>query len=221
MASSIRTTVHESLPYIDGELTDSERLAVESLILSDLAQSHPSSTPTPASTPLAQITSTLEPHPSLPAPHTPNFTPLIQSELARVAASTRLSGIDTNRYEIQEPPTSSDELAAPLSLAYATHTYSQSRETHLHLLDAYGKNAWLVGNWQTEAELASLERELGATKREIDVVTIGRKRLQEEVGEELRSLEDTWKKGVGRVLETEAATEMLRRQVLERQRQGA
>ncbi|KAH8158161.1 hypothetical protein CIB48_g10095, partial [Xylaria polymorpha] len=95
------------------------------------------------------------------------------------------------------------------------------RETHLQLLDAYGKNAWLVANWQTEAELAALERDLAATKREIDIVNIGRRRLQDEVGQELKSLEDTWKKGVGRVLETEVAAEALRQQVLEKQRANA
>ncbi|KAI1303427.1 Pre-mRNA-splicing factor SPF27 [Xylaria venustula] len=200
MASSINTTVHESLPYVDKEPTQSERAAAEALITAELTSSSPAPTPTyPPAT----------------------FTPTIQSELDRVSKKEPLKAIDLSRYEVQETPLSSTspaELEAPLSRAYATHTYLQGRQTHLQLLDAYGKNAWLVGNWQTEAHLAALERDLGAVKKEIDVVNIQRRRLQDEVGEELKGLEETWKKGVGRVLETEIATEALRQQVLDKQR---
>ncbi|KAI0437991.1 Pre-mRNA-splicing factor SPF27 [Xylaria telfairii] len=206
MTSSIHTTVHESLPYIDKDPTPTERAAAEALIAAELSS-----------------TSQSQSHPSLPPLPPTNFTPLITAELSRVAAKEALTGIDSSRYEIQDVPSGSvpADLVPSLSRAYATHTYLRGRETHLQLLDAYGKNAWLVGNWQTEAELASLERDLAATKREIDVVNIGRRRLQDEVGEELKGLEETWKKGVGRVLETEVAAEALRQQVLEKQRSNA
>ncbi|KAI8629991.1 Pre-mRNA-splicing factor SPF27 [Xylariaceae sp. FL1651] len=207
MASSIHTTVHESLPYIDKEPTAAERSAAQSLIDAELSSSTPTST-SPA--PLPPISG-------------PNFTPLMQSELERVAAKTPLKAIDLARYEAQEslPPSSAPaDLTPALARAYATNTYLQGRQTHLQLLDAYGKNAWLVGNWQTEAELAALERDLAATKKEIDVVNIQRRRLQDEVAGELKGLEETWKKGIGRVLETELAAEALRQQVLERQRGG-
>ncbi|TGJ82120.1 hypothetical protein E0Z10_g6631 [Xylaria hypoxylon] len=205
MTSSIRTTVHESLPYIDKDPTPAERKAAESLITSELSSSSPQ-----------------EPAPS----HTsPNFTPLLKAELERVSNKQPLKAIDLSRYEIQESlsdaPSKPSDLIPPLSRAYATHTYLQGRQTHLQLLEAYGKNAWLVGNWQTEADLAALERDLAATKKEVDIVNIQRRRLQDEVGEELKGLEETWKKGVGRVLETEIATEALRQQVLEKQRSGA
>ncbi|KAI1749842.1 Pre-mRNA-splicing factor SPF27 [Xylaria castorea] len=210
MTSSIRTTVHESLPYIDADPTPLERSAAEALIATELSSS---SSPNSSS------------HPSIPPLSSARFTPLMSAELERVAAEKPLSAIDSSRYEIQEEEDTSDtdpsSLGASLSLAYATHAYLQGRETHLRLLDAYGKNAWLVGNWQAEAELAALERDLAAARREIDVVNIARRRLQDDVGEELRGLEDTWKNGVGRVLEAEVATETLRRQVLEKQRNGA
>lgn len=66
-----------------------------------------------------------------------------------------------------------------------------------------------------------MEKELSETKRAIDVLTLQRKSAQDEAGPEILGLEDTWKKGVGRVLETEAATEELRRQVLEARRRAA
>ncbi|KAI1186803.1 Pre-mRNA-splicing factor SPF27 [Nemania serpens] len=215
MTSSIRTTVHESLPYIDQEPTPAERAAAEAQIATELSSS--SSSTTSSSSP--------PPHSSLPAFRPATFTPIFAAELDRIAKKQPLSAIDLSRYEVQDapPPSTSDpsDLVAPLSRAYATHTYLAGRETHLRLLDAYGKNAWLVANWQAEAHLAALERELAAARREIDVVNIQRCRQQEEVGEELKALEETWKKGVGRVLETEIATEALRQQVLERQRGGA
>ncbi|KAI1121925.1 Pre-mRNA-splicing factor SPF27 [Nemania abortiva] len=204
MTSSIRTTVHESLPYIDQDPTPAERTAAEAQIAAELSSSSP---------------------PSLPSPPPPNFSPLITAELERISKKEPLKAIDLSRYEIQDTPppslTSPSSLLPPLSLAYTTHTYLQGRQTNLSLLDAYGKNAWLVANWQSEAVLAALERDLAAAKREVDVVNIQRRRLQDEVGEELRGLEETWKRGVGRVIETEIATEALRHQVLERQRGGA
>ncbi|KAI0433566.1 Pre-mRNA-splicing factor SPF27 [Xylaria sp. FL1042] len=216
MASSIHTTVHESLPYIDKEPTKADREAAESLIKAELSSSSSSSTSSPPTT-------------SPPSYAPPNFTPLILTELDRISKKEPLNAIDLSRYEAQEPPTSQSQsqsqtpstLLPLLSRAYTSHTYLEGRQTHLHLLDAYGKNAWLVSNWQSEADLAALERELAATRKEIDVVNIQRRRLQDDIGEELRGLEDAWKKGVGRVLETEIATEALRQQVLEKQRRGA
>ncbi|KAI0910004.1 Pre-mRNA-splicing factor SPF27 [Ustulina deusta] len=203
MASSIRTTVHESLPYIDKEPTPAERAAAEALITAELSSS--------SSPPLSKPS-----HP--PA----TFTPLIQAELARISKKEPLDAIDVSRYEVQDAPLPSgaSDLVPVVERAYATHTYLRGRETHLQLLHTYGKNAWLVGNWQAEARLAALERDLAARKREIDVVNIERRRLQDDVGEELKGLEETWRKGVSRVLETEIATEVLRQQVLEKQRTG-
>lgn len=78
-----------------------------------------------------------------------------------------------------------------------------------------------MGNWQLEAELRALERELADAKREVDLVTLQRQRAQAETGGEIRHLDETWRRGVGRVLETEIAAEALRRQVLEAERARA
>lgn len=146
---------------------------------------------------------------------------MITLELERIAAKQPLAAIDLSRYEAADPssdlsdPTS---LQSTLSRAYAAATYLSGRHAHLQLLDAYGKNAWLVGNWQLEAELRALEKELEEARKEVDVVNIQRRRAQGEVGGELKGLNDAWRRGVGRVLETEVATEGLRQQVLEKQR---
>ncbi|CCC08938.1 hypothetical protein SMACR_03234 [Sordaria macrospora] len=215
------TTIHESLPYIDPEPTPADRLAAEALITAErsLVPDDPY-------------------HALLPPPYTPSshLTPLIQSEFERIASSLssnpdapppKLNALDLTRYSsIPEIPSPADLsqmdsseattlLQSLLEKAYTDHTYVASRRAHLALLDTYGKNAWLIGNWQLEGELKAIEKELADAKREIDLVTLQRKQAQDEAGPEILGLEDTWKKGVGRVLETEAAVEGLRRQVLE------
>ncbi|KAI2618161.1 Pre-mRNA-splicing factor SPF27 [Hypoxylon sp. NC1633] len=204
--SSIRTTVHESLPYVDPEPTPTERAAAESLIQAETSSSSPQST-----------TSTSPPPPYTP----PKFTPIMEAELSRISTKQPLRAIDLSRYEADPSSTTTATQQATLTRAYTASTYLSSRETHLQLLEAYGKNAWLVGNWQAEAELRALEHELASTKKEIDVVNIQRRRAQDDIGSELRSLDDAWRRGVGRMLETEVATEGLRRDVLEKQRARA
>ncbi|KAI1773442.1 Pre-mRNA-splicing factor SPF27 [Hypoxylon cercidicola] len=207
--SSIRTTVHESLPYVDPEPTAAERAAAESLI----AQEQGLSTP--------------DPQPVAVAPA--NFSPLITGELERIGAKQPLDAIDLARYEADAAssspsssslPSDPSALRAALSRAYAAATYLSGRRAHLQLLDAYGKNAWLVGNWQLEAELRGLERELEEARREVDLVNIRRRRAQDDAAGEIRGLDGAWRRGVGKVLETEVATEELRQRVLEMRRSG-
>ncbi|KAI1819558.1 Pre-mRNA-splicing factor SPF27 [Xylaria intraflava] len=220
MTSSIRTTVHESLPYIDKDPTPEERKAAQAEIDSELTTTKPE----PA-----------EPHQE----QTFAFTPAIQAELERIKQGLPLKAIDQTRYELQEnpqfqplsqdqaPSTNQDNSQStnqenpeptPLTKAYTTATYLSHRKQNLHLLEAYGKTAWLTSNWQAEADLASLERDLASRKREVDVLSIRRRRQQDDVADELAGLEAAWQRGVGRVLETEVATEALRQQVRARQR---
>ena len=163
-------------------------------------------------------------HALLPAPYTPKHTELMAAEMERAAAGKKLAALDLERYSSVDAPAATatkEELEQALARAAAAQTYVAGRRAHLALLDSWGKNAWLVGNWQVEAELKAIERELAETKKLIDLVTIQRKSAQEAVGAEIQGLEETWRKGVGRVLETEAAVEGLRREVLEARRQAA
>lgn len=102
-----------------------------------------------------------------------------------------------------------------LDSAHVSDAYLAARRQNLELLDRHGKNAWLIGNHQLEAELRMLEKELGDVKREVDIVNLERQRRQEEVRAEIQMLEETWKKGIGRVLETEVAVEELKREIRE------
>lgn len=59
-----------------------------------------------------------------------------------------------------------------------------------------------------------------AVKTEVEVVNKERKAAQVGVKEEMGRLEERWRRGVGRALETELAAELVRREVVERRREG-
>jgi len=162
----------------------------------------------------------------LPQPFVPKFSPLIRQELDRKAREAAtgvketLTGIDLTRYEAQEPLESSAlssqsraALRGALARAYASFAYLSARQDHLTLLDRHGKTAWLLGNYELEAELRILEAELAETRRQIDILTVERRRQQDDVATELRCLDETWKKGIGKMLETEIASEELKQQL--------
>ncbi|TAQ83742.1 hypothetical protein B7494_g7940 [Chlorociboria aeruginascens] len=206
--------VHDSLPYIDAEPTGPERAAAEALIMAELS-------------PNTQTT-----HPSLPPLASHPFSPLIETELQRIENKDPLRAIDVSRYEALESPTTSphsDEThpeslqnwREALSKAYISHTYLTGRRTNLALLDQFGRNAWLIGNSQLEAVLLGFEKELAARKQEIDLCVIERKNAQDAIGAEVQGLEEGWKRGVGRVLDTEIAAEGVRREILNSRRAGA
>lgn len=76
----------------------------------------------------------------------------------------------------------------------------------------------MIGNSQLEDILRGLEKELAETKEEVETVNKQRKLTQESGKGELLGLEETWKRGVGAILDTELAAEGLRLQILEQRR---
>lgn len=176
-------------------------------------------------------------HPSLipSASYKPTFSDAIEQEHARLQAdpASKLSAIDVKRYqELEAPPNTSPtsdedrpELLAlwnkALKHAYTSAEYVNGRLANLGLLEKFGKNAWLVGNAQLEDVLKSIEADLTDLRKQHEEVEILRRTQQERVVGEIKMLEETWKKGVGRVLEAEVAAEGLKQQILERRRAGA
>ncbi|KKO97040.1 breast carcinoma amplified sequence 2 [Trichoderma harzianum] len=214
---------HESLPYIDPEPSSEALSAARALIAAEQSTFSPPPPPS-SSTP----------------PKEPTFSPAIAAELARIASSAPSQPLDLSRYEAQElppPPTkkstrskkSSSSAAAsaveasrqPLSNAFISSSYLSSRAQNLSLLDSHGRNAWLLSNYHLEAELRSLERDLAATKRDMDLLNAARASRQNEVKGEMQGLEQNWREGVGRVLETEIAVQELREQIRQELRSRA
>jgi len=195
-------------PDIDPEISEAERQRAKASIAGQLPSGH-----------------TVTPHPSLAPLPAVNFSDFLRQEIERVAAGEpRQQGIDTSRYEAQDEPSSKNDEATmrqALRTAYISNTFLSDRHTNLQLLDEFGKNAWLVGNFQTEEILHGLEHELAGLKSETESVNKARKEAQEQSKGELLTLQENWKRGIGKILEIQVATDQLRRQTVEHRRQHA
>lgn len=66
-----------------------------------------------------------------------------------------------------------------------------------------------------------LEKELADTKEAAETVNKQRKMAQESSQGELTGLEESWRRGVGAILDVELAAEDLRMKILEHRRQHA
>ncbi|MCJ1486366.1 hypothetical protein MMC06_006543 [Schaereria dolodes] len=202
---------------IDGDLTSHTRTQISTLLAAELPPDYSTT-----------------PHPLLFSLSEPEFSPLITAEIDRIAVKESLTAIDISRYEALSPPspptspksdsTHLDLLAAwhsTLQKAYASSSYLATRQSNLALLEQFGKNAWLVGNSKLEDILKVVEKELVETREAVEETNKARKGMQEGLKGEMEGLEESWRKGVGRVLEVEIAAEALRRETLERRRDGA
>lgn len=197
----------DALPYIDAAPTAEALSAANALIQAELDADH---------------ASTL--HPSIPAQREPQYSELVEAEHARIAAGIpKVGGLDLSRYELLDAPPKGDLPAwkSALQQAYTSAEYLRGREINLSLLETYGKNAWLIGNSRLEDELRALEKELEVAKLDLEQVEQARRATQSNVAGEMQGLEEGWKMGVGRMIETQAAAENLRQEILERKRRGA
>lgn len=149
----------------------------------------------------------------------------MRQELERKAAGQPLTGgIDLSRYEQPERPSEVTDTTAwkqSLHKAYTSSTYLSDRVSNLVLLEELGKNAWLIGNSQLEGILRQLEKELQELNAATENVNRSRKAAQEGSRGEMAILEDTWKRGIGRILEVEVAVGELRAEILDKRRQLA
>ncbi|PNP41594.1 breast carcinoma amplified sequence 2 [Trichoderma gamsii] len=200
---------HESLPYIDSEPTPQALSAARALISAE-----------------QQTFSPPPPSKDQDQDREPSFSPAITAEFTRLASKQPSQVLDLSRYEAQEIPTQSsskdiDALRNPLSNAFVSSSYLSSRAQNLKLLDAHGRNAWLLANYHLEDQLRSLERDLADTKRDIDLVNAARAARQNDVKAEMQGLEQNWRAGVGRVLETEIAVQELKEQIRQELRNNA
>lgn len=163
-------------------------------------------------------------HPSIPSQRESKFSDFITAEHERIASGEpKDGGLDLRRYELLDPPPKGDlnGWKSSLSKAYASAEYLRGREINLGLLETYGKNAWLIGNSQLEDTLKALENELKEAKLDQEQVEQARRATQHNAAGEMQGLDETWRNGVGRMIEAQAAGERLRLEILERKRQGA
>lgn len=159
-------------------------------------------------------------HPSISSHTESKLSTLIQQEVVRAGSGQSMNGgTDSSRYESFteiSPEANVEVTKAALRAAYANLTYLNERQVNITLLEEYGKNAWLIGNSHTEDVQKRLQAELDSTKAQIDAVNRSRKSAQEDSRGELLGLDETWKQGISRIIETQLATDELRRQLPQR-----
>lgn len=199
----------EHLPYIDATTSADALASAHALVEAELASQD-------------QTTE----HPSIPVQRPSKFSDLIEAEHARISSNQPKDttiGIDLTRYEALDAPArgSPEAWRSTLQQAYASAEYLRGREVNLGLLETYGKNAWLIGNSQLEDILKGLEREVDAMKTELENVERERREVQENGAAEMASLDEGWRRGVGRMIETQAAAERVRGEILGRRRAAA
>ncbi|RMZ89736.1 hypothetical protein DV736_g3038, partial [Chaetothyriales sp. CBS 134916] len=196
---------HDSLPYIDSNISGSDREEADALIFSELGKINQE--------PL---------HPSLQPLHESGTSELIHKEIGRVSTGQSWQGgIELSRYEAPDEPSLDDNAQIwhkALRTAYISSAYLAGRRINLGLLEELGKNAWLISNSQLDEILKSLDQESEHLHQETDLVNRERKAMQESAKAEIVALEDTWKRGVGQLIEVQLATDRLRQEILQRRR---
>ena len=194
----------DALPFIDAPPTAEARASADALIQAELSNEDQSSL-----------------HPSILGPPESQWSQRIEVEHARLAAGqSKEGGVDLSRYEALDAPAKGDLEGWKIALqqAYASAEYLHGRQMNLGLLETHGKNAWLIANSQLEDILKGLEKEIEAMKLEQETVEQARRAAQSNAAGEMQSLDEGWRKGVGRMIEAQAAAERLRLEILERQR---
>ena len=194
----------DALPFIDVGPSEEALAAARALIDAESSQDTPRAL-----------------HPSIPDAPEPKFSLLLQAELDRLETrQENEGGIDLTRYDALDAPAKGDvqNWRETLRRAYISAEYLRWREVNLALLETYGKNAWLVGNSQLEDLLKELEREIDTAKTELERVNQARMASQGNVAAEMQNLDETWRRGVGRMIEAQAAGEGLKQEILERRR---
>lgn len=195
----------DSLPYIDAQVNEEERRQILRAIAAELPGGYQTTT-----------------HPLLPLLPQTKFTPLMQVEIDRKARGEPMKGgIEMSRYEAPDEPTDGDDSQwrGALQAAYRSSSYLEGRHVNLSLLEEHGKNAWLIGNSQLEEVLQRVEKELAILKNETENINKVRKGAQEGSRGELVALEESWRTGVGKIIEVQVASDGLRREILRRRRE--
>ena len=79
------------------------------------------------------------------------------------------------------------------------------RHENVLLLASHGPNAWLVRNYQQNAELTELQSTLAALKESVTEVNRSRRVFQEDAGQHLTRLEERWQNLVGGTVQLDMA----------------
>merc|ERR1739848_194122 len=136
-------------------------------------------------------------------------TPLMKTELDRVASRMPMETLSMKRYELPPPPAGKmTDVAAwnecvDNSLAQLEH--QRTRIVNLELMQDYGSDAWKSYNETLQKLVNLLQDKLKDLKKDIQEVNWSRKNKQTQVGEKLKNLETQWVGLVSKNYEIEQA----------------
>lgn len=169
--TSIATNI-PSLPYIDATPTTEQVSDAEKLIA---AETGPINTVIPESTPSKLL------------PAMENY----------VEDRKKTPGIDISRYTNLEDSQGNVNLLN----AYTALEYTLGRKDNVALLDEFGRVQWLVGNDELDQIVKAVDRQLAASRTELEQINQNRKRKQVAVSDTLGYLEKRWKSLLGDVVD--------------------
>ncbi|KAG5439051.1 hypothetical protein PCANB_002384 [Pneumocystis canis] len=194
----LNTAFHDSLPYYDENLSKKEKKKVDILIAKEI----------PPNQPLHPLACKYEEwNPS---------SELIIKELERVKNNHKLNAIDLLRYtSFKEPITSDKETwIHEINKSLISYEFLKGRMENLCLLQEFGKNSWLLHIEQLENYLRQLETQLLAIQNEISLLNKERKKFQtEDMGLELRRLENEFPQFIKRIFDVEIANILLEKEI--------
>ncbi|KAF9535526.1 Pre-mRNA-splicing factor SPF27 [Crepidotus variabilis] len=191
MATADGFELFESLPYYDDDLQKYPHL--DALVDKELSRE-------------PKAPQTL--HPSLPALiELFGDSPLLKTELERVAANKTFPALDTLRYSLPAPaaPATAEEWQNAIDNARAQLQHQRIRQQNLALLQTYGSNAWRIQNYLLESTAQQTEKSLEELKELTVEVNRQRKNSQDQYGKQLTALETRWTELISSVLQIEMA----------------
>ncbi|KAL2911644.1 hypothetical protein HK105_208908 [Polyrhizophydium stewartii] len=117
--------------------------------------------------------------------------PGLRSLLESAAAGNKIHAIDTQRFRLEGPV---DGQAWDRAIANATSQleHQNQRLVNLELVSKFGANAWLIHNYQLEAGIRVLKRQLEICLEETQAVNKARKSDQIHAKPTLSSLSERW-----------------------------
>ncbi|KAK1922489.1 Pre-mRNA-splicing factor SPF27 [Papiliotrema laurentii] len=129
------------------------------------------------------------------------------SELLDGYPGAPIRGIDPSKYNPPAvgPDADIEELKEAEKRGRIGEGHMAIRNENASILSSYGPNAWLVRNYQLNAELKELQETLSGLKEKVTDVNRSRRVFQEETGAHLSRLETRWQDLVGSTVQLEMA----------------
>ncbi|EGC39319.1 hypothetical protein DICPUDRAFT_86122 [Dictyostelium purpureum] len=192
----------DSLPYVDDEITENERIYIQKLIDEEKATFSP-----------PDYLSQLPQHVDIDYKSF-NF---LENDFKRMEENRKMDEFDINRYKVTSPTGANIKNEKiwneSLNNARSQLEHQDIRKINLELLQRYGANSWKLYLSDLELLQKILKKQLEQKKAEIEEVNIQRKIKQEDTIEKIRQHENKWLNLVYKNKEIELACQSVQREI--------